>query len=378
MPYILFALSLLLATCTAPPDGVWIGIRQDGLPGSGTRHDPYDGSTPERFDAILGKYWKSGVEGLKVNILPGTYRTLGNSGYIPGLRDPGDGWRCRSGWTIRGAGMDKTILVLHRIHKHPSEDIYGGVVIATTDSSVERVLVEDLTVNCNHDQIGNAKSTEAGVSLGGSRHTIRRVRVENVAGLGHEGFPIGIGCWGRDSSRNLIENCHIRGWKGGAGGSITIANNNNNGREPISYTSGTIQNNLVEGTHIAYGGWAMRNVIFRNNKAKDCAYGVNIDSWNNENVLFENNSFIDCSNYGFVFYNCHRFTLRGNRVRLAGPGTFVVLLGNDSDIDVISNSFTVRSNQKASLVERRNPETLKGRFHFENNQTSPGVSVNDF
>ena len=36
-----------------PAQHVWISTRADGHPGTGTEADPYDGSTPEKFDALM-------------------------------------------------------------------------------------------------------------------------------------------------------------------------------------------------------------------------------------------------------------------------------------------------------------------------------------
>lgn len=47
-------MSLLGALLLDPaPFNVWITIRTDGLKGSGTICDPYDGSTQARFDAAM-------------------------------------------------------------------------------------------------------------------------------------------------------------------------------------------------------------------------------------------------------------------------------------------------------------------------------------
>src|SRR5205823_121264 len=43
------------SSAPAPQPGfeIWIAMRADALPGSGTQSDPYDGSTAAKFDALL-------------------------------------------------------------------------------------------------------------------------------------------------------------------------------------------------------------------------------------------------------------------------------------------------------------------------------------
>lgn len=367
---------LALASCISTPREIWIGQRADGRLGKGLRHDPYDGSTQTRFDGVLKRFWEKGVNGLTVNLLPGVYYTFGNGGYVPGLRDLGEGWRCRSGWMIRGAGMEKTRLVLQKIYSHPSEDRFGGAIIATTDTHSVGVTVEDLTLDCNHTKIGNSKSTETGVSLKGSNHIIRRVRVENVAGKGYEAFPIHIGAEGIDSTGNLIEGCEIRDWHGGTGGSITMSNNNNNGKPPVTWTTGVVRNNRVVGTQIGYGGWGMSSVVFRDNVADSCAYGSNIDSWDNRSVIFSGNRFVDCESYAMVFANCRQFQIVGNSMSLNGPGPFLLFIGKASEFEVRSNSFRGPLSQPSVIAGSRSPQDLSGKFAFVGNSTPPDFRIN--
>ena len=374
--HLLLVSTALLSSCANPSSEIWIGIRSDGNRGKGTRASPYDGSTTEKFDAILSRLWQNRVENITINILPGTYSTVGNGGYIPGYQDLLEGWRCHSGWHIRGAGKDQTRLILSKIYQSPFDGLFGGVIIATTDSSVSHVTVENLTLDCNHSKIGNKKSTEAGVALSGTHHTIRNVRVVNVAGLGYEAFPIAIGSNNLDSFNNLIEFCEIRDWHGGTGGSITISNNNNNQKPPITWTTGIVRNNSVSGTHIGYGGWGMKGVVFSNNTAQNCTYAVNIDSLNNSSVVFNKNQFLKCTSYGMVFANCHKFLLQNNTITLKpGAGPFLFLLENNSDFDVRSNTFKAPPGNSPSIAATRHPDTLRGQFIFSSNSCPPGSKI---
>ena len=53
-------MSLIDALLLDPaPFEVWIAFRADGIKGSGTLNDPYDGSTTAQFDAIMNMIAKS-------------------------------------------------------------------------------------------------------------------------------------------------------------------------------------------------------------------------------------------------------------------------------------------------------------------------------
>jgi len=71
-------LSLLdeaIAQLTDPEQGIWVAIRTDGAAGSGTRDDPFDGSTPDSFDAVM----RSAPENARILFGPGVFSTRGGS-----------------------------------------------------------------------------------------------------------------------------------------------------------------------------------------------------------------------------------------------------------------------------------------------------------
>jgi parallel beta-helix repeat protein len=363
-------LAIILAweACPAKDREIWIGQRSDGKKGRGTAEDPFDGSTQQKFDKLLRGYWWRGVKDLTVHISAGTFETVGNGDYVPGLTNGVEGWRCNSGWTIIGAGRELTVLKIIKNFTGP-DDVVGTCGISSSDSGVNNVTIQDLTVDCNFDAIGTNRSRDTGVSLQGSNHTIRRVTVKNVSGLGGESFPIAIGGVNVNSSKNLIEECTITGWKGGMGGSITIANNMRNMEPPYTYTSGLVRNNRVFGTHIGYGGWGMKNVTFSGNIAEGCSYGVNIDSLKNSKVSFLNNQFMDCRNYGLVLTNCANFKIQGNTVNLSEGTNFLHFDHSAGDIYIADNTFTALKPQSA-IATTRDSGTLFGKFIFSKNTTS--------
>jgi hypothetical protein len=284
---------------------------------SSNPRDTGDGLTPAKpmyagggqIDTILGGYWRNGVEGLEVKLGPGTYPTLGNANYVGGVQEPQggwQGWRCRSGWKISGAGPNLTHLKITQTWLHYSDpNINGCTGISSTYSDNQDITVERLSVDCNTHEIGNNQSNISGVTLYGSGHTISRVNVYRPCGRSttaqiNENFPIHIACNSRESKGNLIESCKVLEFAGGTGGKITISNNNNNGNSPITWTSGVVRNCTVIGSQIGFGGWGMKSVVFENCRTENCNYGVNIDSNRNEAVVIEDCKFIGCIQYGIV------------------------------------------------------------------------------
>src|SRR6266540_6341101 len=78
---------------------VWIAYRTDGVAGSGTQNDPWDGSTATRLDTVLNSL----LANTRVHFGPGTFQI---NGYQDGATS---GW-LKSGMKIVGSGIDVTKL----------------------------------------------------------------------------------------------------------------------------------------------------------------------------------------------------------------------------------------------------------------------------
>jgi hypothetical protein len=108
---------------------VWIALRADGVKGSGTESDPYDGSPAAKFDALM----QSLPTNTTAHIGPGIFETQGS-----------DGWQPKSGQRIIGSGIDVTVLkVLGAAQpNHGFKAIGGGSFVTGFEAS-------DFTVGCN-------------------------------------------------------------------------------------------------------------------------------------------------------------------------------------------------------------------------------------
>ena len=69
---------------------VWIAVRTDGVAGTGTHNDPYDGSTQAKFDAVMNGM----ANNTCVHLGPGTFQTHGYADGVSG------GWRAKKGMAL--------------------------------------------------------------------------------------------------------------------------------------------------------------------------------------------------------------------------------------------------------------------------------------
>jgi hypothetical protein len=99
LPLILVAFGFMQTFAAASTNNptVYISTRTDGVAGTGTAADPFNGSTQPRFDALM----KSIAPNTTIELSAGTFLTNGADEYL-----------LKSGWTINGSGMGVTIIKL--------------------------------------------------------------------------------------------------------------------------------------------------------------------------------------------------------------------------------------------------------------------------
>jgi hypothetical protein len=279
------SLLLCLASSSAPAQStpanlgvsrdIWLSLRNDGLPGTGTATDPFDASGT-RFDAKMREVADAVGTNVHIHLMPGIYTTLGYRA-----------WQLRSGAKLEGAGMDVTVL---KMVDSVNNTLPAVGASAGGDTHIQ---VSDLTIDCNystqHPNLGNA------ITLGGSHHSIRRVRAINAAGFGIENFTIVIGAAFGDSEGNLIEDCEVTDFKGTYATAIAFS-----GPAQVNrYITGVIRGNKVLNLRNssapavlqAYGGGGLKNVLFENNYCFRCDVAVNIDTARSINLTFKGNQF---------------------------------------------------------------------------------------
>ena len=327
----------------------WISPISGKANATGSINDPFDGSTSTKFDIILQGWYDAVDTNLVIHLLPGTFHTKGTYSY--GLR---------TGWQIIGSGIDIT-----RIELDNGSRAAGNTILSTLSGSANCSVfwggnfgdpllyyskVSDMTIDVNYDgQNTGGNFTAGAIYLGGSYNTIERVRVVNAGGLVLESFPLQIGGSYNHSLGNLIANCIVDSVQG-FGTMISFGNDVNTGGEDY-FTSGVISNNIVLGDTtfpsfagvIAYGGYALSDVIFDNNYCKNIDYGFNIDSDVNKNVIINRTTMINCKSYGIQIGGTglntfDNFTISNNTAILTQASLFSSPWGNITNTRINNNT----------------------------------------
>jgi hypothetical protein len=261
----------------------------------GTLSAPYDGSTPVKFDTIMSNL----PPYTTIHVLAGTYQTYGDS-------DSNPGWEAKSGQKILGSGIDVTILQL--VSGRPD-----GTAVMRSEASTN-IEISDLTLDGNGSP-SNGNVSCGGMTLFGTKHAIRRVKVINQYSGGSESFGIGISIYNRvpptlnESDGNIIEECEVTQYQGGTGGISAIAMSGSSINK--GGISGIICNNRVflhtQTTDTGGGGWFafngswMQDVLIEGNYVDGADVGYYGDTGGTTNLIVVHNTFKNCTEG--VFYN---------------------------------------------------------------------------
>lgn len=243
---------------------VWIASDFSG-PFNGTASNPFDGSTVEKFDALMRF-----PEGTRIRLLDGVFETTGSANF-----NEAKGWFVKDGWQIIGNGPERTTVKLVSFPVAAISNGHGALQMAYTSNG--GTTVAGLTVDENwQDGVVDNNYCTFGVNLYGNDCSIRNVR--SLHGFGSrvnnvEAFSLTIcsrhnGVAWEDNTNGVIEGCEVRDFLGDYG--IGIA--------------------LVPGADGATGsveGWVANNVV--RNLVGTAAFGVS------SHVLFEGNTSEGCS-----------------------------------------------------------------------------------
>ena len=394
----------LPADCTAqaPPQGftrIYIGFRTDGLAGSGTASDPFDGSTAQKFDTILRGYTRDpgagvpSVDHLIVCIGQGNFETEGAYDYVinipHGAPNPNSnrGFALGPYWHIHGSGTGSTVLKLVSFFVSVSGDqsdpwlpAGSGTVFSTGSDFSPGIEISDLTIDDNYPGL-KPQATQQGVAgvnleavhLRGDQggHWIHNINVLNSAGELSEAFPIWIASVNNSSPTqnggNLIEFVTMSHWGAGSCTAIAVAN-----------AGGEVRFNVVSTYEKGYGGWSMPAVWFHDNFAILTNYGFNIDSLNNNGVLAQYNQIILAKSYGIVVGGSgtySNFTFQYNTISLYYGAVALVIQGNVTN-SIFSRTSLITSNlagATGTAIWVRNSGNFGNVFQF--NQLLSGYPV---
>jgi hypothetical protein len=148
------------------PFDIWIAKRTDGLRGSGTASDPYDGSTQAKFDEKMNLF--ASQSNVTIHLGPGEFQTNGYGG--------ASGWQARPGMKILGSGLEVTTLKL--VNVSPASSTHYFAIGHSLGTVVDTFEVSDLTIDCNITN-ANANAACGGVRVMGNHARIARVKVKN-------------------------------------------------------------------------------------------------------------------------------------------------------------------------------------------------------
>jgi hypothetical protein len=156
-------------TSTTPPVP-----RSDGIKGTGTLNDPYDGGSAERFDVIM----KNLPQGKPVRVHLGPcsidkpLKTAGfwlNSDGTPNF----SGWQPRANMEIVGSGIDVTCLKLEPATGAGTDGRHYFAIGAGGNNGTDFLSVSNLTIDCNLPSSSN-------IACGAIRVMGQHVRVRDV------------------------------------------------------------------------------------------------------------------------------------------------------------------------------------------------------
>jgi len=129
------------------PHEVWIAIRTDGRAGRGTIADPYDGSTPAKFDRLMVSFGPN----IQIHLGAGVFQTAWNHS-----------WVVKDGWTVRGIGMySTTIQIVGSLTGHPGTG--ASAFVTGYNSGADGAVLQDFTIDCNWSGLANSADTGATV-----------------------------------------------------------------------------------------------------------------------------------------------------------------------------------------------------------------------
>ncbi|MGH8095062.1 MAG: NHL repeat-containing protein [Chthoniobacterales bacterium] len=267
---------------------IWISYRTDGIPGTGTASDPFDGHTALLFDKIMRGIAPATI----VHIGPGLFRTTGSFSY-----NESNGYYLPVGCKIIGAGQNETTI---RCTYYPAAAGVNGHSVLESSSAVDGAGIEvtDLTVDCNWQNLHAAAASRiSAVNLRGNNCAIRRVTAINAYGNSAslaETFVLTIEHYYSSSGWQsvtgaVIEDCAARSFLGDYGSAMDLFG----GGDDNGTISGVIQRCRVDdwnGTS-AYGSAGADGVTFIDNETYNCKSSIYFDTGHLKNFEITGNHF---------------------------------------------------------------------------------------
>ena len=338
---------------------VWVAVRTDNVAGTGTQTDPYDGSTMDKFDAIMGDNSKTPPY-TTIHLGPGTFRTSITKT-----------WVVKSGWVIEGQGTDLTTVQMGG----NAAGMHFGISCFASDpnTATDNVVIRDLTCDANWAEISTTADTGAGgeknittgaISLWGSNNLVERARSINTYGSwanAQEQFAFYMcGPRSADGTNNVIQFCRAELPHGNYGNPFALAGWVNTtpyhlitNSKVISCTAVGVNDGLAHG--FTSGGVNLANVQdcqIDSNTFTDCYGAAYIDTGSCDGLAVTNNTVIrgwegvGLSSQLIPSENTQKnIVISGNNFsiqnRIPGGGSYGIFAGYGATTNLTINNNTI-------------------------------------
>jgi len=287
---------------------IYLSPRTDGIAGTGTILDPYDASTPLKFETLMNSFPAYS----NIVLLRGTYRTRGTySNVVNG------GFSLKSGWNISGEGIDKTIVRLD-FEGTPPLWIRTAVFGHAESYSIffDDVTIKDMTIDANYLNNGGDARSLVCAAWNGENALIENVKGLNTSGWQDgsttpsgavatqpiEGFSFSLSSPTSKECKNLnIRNCILEDVRGDyCNGFVIFSFLDPVGSLPIRLAIGSIDSCFVKDNP----NWAAFFApIITNCTSINCGFGIRWDTGPIDGSLWSNNKFLKCTQYPIALYS---------------------------------------------------------------------------
>lgn len=349
--WLLVGLSLSSVQAAERP-AFWLSPKGERPGGSGTQQDPWVVTKPEEFDARM----RSIPNQARIHLAPGTFETYG-------MGAPGQpGFLVKSGWSIEGAGIDQTtVLLVGCVADQQPGSGMGRIFFSGWGAGVEGVVIRNLTADCNYPgvtkKMGRKDISLAAVYLMGRDLRIEKLKAIRTAGLRNlpggnpETFPIALGPRDdkTDASGYLIEDCEVSQFSGGQLTAIAIVGaGGKNGAE------GAIRRNRVllggTGGEFAFSAYGARQVVIEQNTTRKATRVFNWDTpAPGRGILIRSNQFHECGSWAFNLGGGRDSVIEHNLIELSGDGALGVQISAANEIFPGAGPWTIRHNTFKTL-----------------------------
>lgn len=270
---------------------VWIKLRGDGLPGTGSQANPFNGDGPLWLDKLL----RGLPENTVIHFGPGEYLTRG---YHAGEADPSKIWQPKRGWKIIGAGIDSVVLRL----VDASIPTTGYSVIGSEyNQNADDLEIIGMTLDADLDNQAGAKLVNC-CGVFGSRIHVHHIKGRRFGSLDNTLECFAISANGGHpnvgpKAGNVIEDCILIDPSPNMSLAGTTGFMISGGDAPeIFHGAPVLRRNFVDAGKVAnIRGYSMAGVshgLIENNVAISCHHGVYGDSSRNAGITIKGNKFL--------------------------------------------------------------------------------------